>query len=139
MYQLHPRLKADTFAVCKLTLCEIRLLNDSRFPWFILVPRREDVTEVHQLREEDQHHLVQESSRVSAALDKIGSPDKINVAALGNLVSQLHWHVVARNRDDACWPGPVWGCGDALPYTNQAATKLIDSMKQLLETGGTQL
>lgn len=138
MYQLHPRLKADTFAVCKLTLCELRLLNDSRFPWFILVPRRVDVTEVHQLREADQHRLIQESSRVSAALNEICSPDKINVAALGNLVPQLHWHVVARNRDDACWPGPVWGCGDTQPYTDQAATELIDSMMQLLKTGGEQ-
>lgn len=138
MYQLHSRLKADTFAVCQLTLCELRLLNDSRFPWFILVPCREDMTEIHQLSEKDQQQLIRESSQVSTALAKICSPDKINVAALGNLVPQLHWHVVARSRDDACWPGPVWGCGEAQYYTDQAATRLKERMKQLVKPEGTQ-
>ncbi|WP_241085264.1 HIT domain-containing protein [Candidatus Vondammii sp. HM_W22] len=134
MYQLHSRLKADTFTVCHLTL---RLLDDNRFPWFILVPCREDMTEIHQLSEKDQQ-LIRESSQVSAALNVICSPDKINIAALGNLVPQLHWHVVARSRDDACWPGPVWGCGEAQHYTDQAATRLKERMKQLVKPEGTQ-
>ncbi|PLX60789.1 HIT domain-containing protein [Sedimenticola selenatireducens] len=115
-FQLHPRLAADTRPICHLTLCEVRLMNDRRFPWLILVPERPGVTEVHQLEQSDQRLLTIESSHAARVLEQFYAPDKINLGALGNLVPQLHWHVVARRKDDTCWPGPVWGCGERLPY-----------------------
>jgi diadenosine tetraphosphate (Ap4A) HIT family hydrolase len=116
MFEIHSRLQADTLPLCELTLCEVRLMNDQRFPWLILIPKRPAITEVHQLTPEDQHQLIFESSRASIALEQLYSPDKINVAALGNLVPQLHWHVVARRSGDPCWPGPIWGCGQPITY-----------------------
>lgn len=121
MFELHPRLAADTLPVTELELCSVRLMNDNRFPWLILVPRLERALEVHQLAEKDQARLIQESSHAAAAIEQLFAPAKINVGALGNVVEQLHWHVVARSRDDACWPGPVWGCGKPAPYDDGEA------------------
>jgi diadenosine tetraphosphate (Ap4A) HIT family hydrolase len=100
-------------------------MNDSRFPWLILIPMRQGITEVHQLQPGDQQLLIAESSLVSALLMDFFAPHKINIGALGNLVPQLHWHLVARSRNDPCWPGPVWGCGQALPYAEQEGLTLI--------------
>ncbi len=132
MFSLHPRLAADTFHVCQLPLCELRLMNDSRFPWFILVPRVEGLKELHQLTPEQQQQLLEESGRVASALERLGSPDKINVAALGNLVPQFHWHLVARTTRDPCWPGPVWGCGSASPYSDSERQHWLSGMGQAL-------
>lgn len=129
MFQLHPRLEADTLAICQLTLCEVRLMDDRRFPWLILVPRRVQITELHQLMPDDQQQLMIESSLASRVLELNFSLDKINVAALGNVVSQLHWHVVARRTDDPCWPGPVWGCGERQPYQADAKSALITTLQ----------
>ncbi|OOZ36090.1 HIT domain-containing protein [Solemya velesiana gill symbiont] len=133
LFELHPRLAADTLAVANLELCEVRLLNDSRFPWLILVPRRNDVTEVHQLDRKDQQQLMAESSLASRLLLEITRADKINIGALGNLVPQLHWHVVARRHDDACWPGPVWGCGQASPYPYDSPNELLSQVTDRLK------
>lgn len=116
MFQLHPRLSADSRPICHLTLCEVRLMDDRRFPWLILVPQRTGVTEVHQLERSDQRLLIVESSFAARVLEQCYGPAKTNLGALGNLVPQLHWHVVARRTDDPCWPGPVWGCGERQPY-----------------------
>jgi diadenosine tetraphosphate (Ap4A) HIT family hydrolase len=132
MFQLHPRLAADTFAVAQLTLCELRLLNNCCVPWFILVPRKSQLTEVHQLSETEQQQLIWESSRVAQAVEAISPCHKINLGALGNVVSQLHWHVIGRTTDDPCWPGPVWGCGTAKPYSATASAQLIAQMKKVL-------
>jgi len=128
VFELHPRLAADTHSICQLTLSEVRLMNDSRFSWCILVPQRPNKTGVHQLTEADQQLLIAESSQVSNALESLFAPERINVGALGNVVSQLHWHVVARHTQDACWPGPVWGCGQAIPYTPEVATPRIEQL-----------
>ncbi|RDH84153.1 MAG: hypothetical protein DIZ78_12995 [endosymbiont of Escarpia spicata] len=129
MFLLHPQLKADTFFVAKLQLCELRLMDDSRFSWLILVPQREDIKAVHRLEENDQLTLIRESSAVSNLLTAMTTPDRINIGALGNVVSQLHWHVVARSQSDACWPGPVWGCGERIPYVVQERERLINRLQ----------
>lgn len=117
MFELHPRLAEDTLPITDLDLCTVRLINDSRFPWVVLIPRRDRAVELHRLESSDQNLLVHESGRVAGVLERLFSAEKINLGALGNLVPQLHWHVVGRSRSDACWPGPVWGCGKALPYS----------------------
>lgn len=115
-FDLHPRLAQDTVEVARLQLCRVRLMNDRRFPWLVLVPERESVREVHELAPEDRAALVEEIARAGEVLTRLFQPDKLNVGALGNLVPQLHVHVVARRTTDPAWPGPVWGSGAAVPY-----------------------
>jgi len=119
-FALHPKLGADTAHVVDLTLCVALLMNDARYPWLILVPRRADLREIEDLDEPDQHQLLREIHSASAAMRALCAPDrpcvKLNVAALGNMVPQLHMHVIARREDDPAWPGPVWGVGDAESY-----------------------
>ncbi len=132
MYTLHPQLKVDTFPICDMELCEARLMNDRRFPWVILVPRRAGITEVHQLSGEDQALLIRESSRTAAVLGRLFEAEKINVAALGNLVPQLHWHVIARFGKDDAWPGPVWGYGERRPYDEPEGMELCGRLRGAL-------
>ena len=127
-FELHPRLATDTIALAELGLSSLRLMNDARFPWLILVPRRAGITEVGELDPWDRHALMEEVARASGALREALAVDRINVAALGNLVAQLHVHVVARRMDDAAWPGPVWGCGTAQPYAPEAARDLAQRL-----------
>lgn len=115
-FTLHPRLAADCFIVGRLPLSLLLMLNDQRYPWFILVPRRSDTGEVFQLEETDQQQLWRESSQLARGLMTTFHADKINIGALGNLVPQLHVHHVARFRTDPAWPAPVWGHSDPLPY-----------------------
>jgi diadenosine tetraphosphate (Ap4A) HIT family hydrolase len=119
-WSLHPQLAADTVPVCDLTLSRLLVMNDANFPWLILVPRRVGVSEIIDLGAE-QALLMDEISRVSRALKDETRCDKLNVAAIGNVVPQLHAHIVARRRDDAAWPKPVWG---ALPRRDYAAEAL---------------
>ena len=124
-FVLHARLAADTDFIADWSLSRVLLMNDARFPWLILVPRREKAIELHDLRLEDRHELIEEISRASAGL-KVGvAAAKINVGALGNLVPQLHLHVVARNPGDVAWPGPVWGLGVPVPYEPAARAELL--------------
>ena len=132
-FQLAPQLQRDTHAVTRLALCSVRLLNDARFPWLVLIPRLPDAREVHRLTAEQQRQLIDESSHAAAALEALYRPDKINLGALGNLVPQLHWHVVARFVDDPCWPGPVWGCGQAMPYGPAELEIRIGELRGALE------
>lgn len=113
---LHERLQQDCRIVGSFALSRLLLLNDSRFPWCILVPAREGVSEIHQLDWNDQVQLLRESGRLAQCLTRLYSPDKLNIAAIGNLVPQLHLHHVVRYRNDAAWPSPVWGAGLAQPY-----------------------
>lgn len=113
---LHPRLAADCLRLGALPLCELLLMNDARYPWYILVPRREHVREIFELAEADQAQLLHESSRLSRAMAEALTPDKLNIAAIGNVVPQLHVHHVARFAGDAAWPAPVWGQGTPEPY-----------------------
>ena len=115
-FSLHPRLADDTVFVADWALSRVVAMNDARYPWLILVPRREGATELFDLMAEDRRTLIEEIARASDGLKKLTAAAKINVGALGNLVPQLHIHIVARNPGDAAWPGPVWGQGAAQPY-----------------------
>lgn len=124
-FELHPRLAADTLPIGAFDLCRVLLMDDARYPWCILVPERAEVTEIHQLHEDDQVRLIRESSRLAASMAELFAADKMNVAALGNVVPQLHLHVVARSIGDPAWPGPVWGVGDPEAYTAEAGQARI--------------
>ena len=140
MYQLHQRLQQDTFYLGQLTLCDVLLMNDARYPWVILVPRREDITEVYQLNEGDQLQLTTESVFVAKQLSSLVSADKMNIAALGNVVSQLHIHHVARYQTDEAWPSPIWGKGDTVSYSPDEAKAEAEQLKmtfsELFRDGG---
>lgn len=118
-FQLHAQLKQDCFIVGQFELCLVLLLNDSQFPWFILVPQRENIREIYELQSEDQQLLIQESSYFSQKLATIFEAEKLNVAAIGNIVPQLHVHHIVRYQTDKAWPAPVWGKFAATPYTTQ--------------------
>lgn len=115
-WSLHPQLAADTHLVASLELSELRLMDNRLHPWLILVPRVEAAIEWFDLPESAQHGLLAEMGVASRLLRELHAPDKLNVAALGNVVAQLHVHVIARFRDDAAWPRPVWGAVPAEPY-----------------------
>jgi diadenosine tetraphosphate (Ap4A) HIT family hydrolase len=128
-FQLDPRLEAESFPLGRLKLCEARLFNDARFPWLILVPARAGLVEIIDLDEAGRQLLMQEIAFAAAALKTVTNCHKLNVAALGNQVRQLHVHVIARFETDAAWPNPVWGRGTRLPYEPPAAAKLAEQMK----------
>lgn len=117
MFELHPRLAADTLPLGDFPLCRCLLMNDMHYPWLILVPQVAEVREIFELPVKDQQQLLRESSWVSERLAKHFNADKINIAALGNVVPQLHVHHIVRYRNDAAWPAPVWGRHPAEPYT----------------------
>ena len=119
MFELHPQLVKDCFIVGDLPLSQILLPNDSHYPWVILVPRRNGVREIFQLEREDQSQLLLESSQLAAAMSDCFHADKMNVAALGNVVPQLHLHIVARYQTDPSWPSPVWGAAPAKPFSDE--------------------
>ena len=118
-FVLHERLAADCSWLGDFPLCRLLLLEDANYPWFILVPRRPGLCELHELEVADQARFMVESSLLARAMEKAFSPDKLNIASLGNLVPQLHVHHIARYRDDPAWPRPVWGHAPARPYTRE--------------------
>lgn len=128
MFSLHPRLAADTRPVTDLPLCRVLLMNDRTYPWLILVPQRPDLREMHRLSGPDQAQLLAELMTVSRVLEAHTGALKMNVAALGNMVPQLHIHVIARFEGDAAWPAPVWGKAPAAPYDDAAATALCQTL-----------
>lgn len=132
MFELHPQLQSDTAFVADWGLSRVLLLNDARFPWLILVPRRESMHELHDLTENDGEVLVEEIMRASRSLKSIVRADKINIGALGNLVPQLHIHIVARRSGDAAWPGPVWGCGAPTHYDGALCAAFTDRLRSEL-------
>jgi diadenosine tetraphosphate (Ap4A) HIT family hydrolase len=127
-FALDPRLAADTCPVASLPLCDVRLMNDARYPWLILVPRRAGMIEIADLSDVDQTLLWQEVNHSSVALRSTSPCEKLNIGALGIIVRQLHVHVVARNHGDAAWPGPVWGHGKAVPYEPIAREALLEHL-----------
>lgn len=131
-FALDPRLQADTRHVAMLPLCELRLMDDARYPWLILVPRRAGMAEIADLAETEQRQLWQEANQAAAALRAVAACDKLNLGALGNIVRQLHLHVVARTEGDAAWPGPVWGSGAAVPYDAGMLAARMDALRQAL-------
>ena len=132
-FGLDPRLAADTHEVGDFALCRVLLMNDSRYPWLILVPRRADLSEIHDLSAEERALLIEEATGAGASLKSLTGAKKINTAALGNMVAQLHCHVVARFVGDDAWPGPVWGSGRAVPYEDEAAARLVADLRRALE------
>lgn len=130
MFELHPRLSQDCIQLGRFPLCRVLLMNESRYPWFILVPEREHIVEIHELTDEDQVQLIRESSHFARVLAELFRADKMNVAAIGNLVPQLHLHHVVRYRNDPAWPGPIWGRFDPKPYDERD----IMEVKQKLES-----
>ncbi|HXH03618.1 MAG TPA: HIT family protein [Candidatus Competibacteraceae bacterium] len=129
-FTLHPRLAQDSLPVADLPLCQVRLMNDARFPWLLLVPRRDGLRELHQLDAGERVRLIEEIALVSRVLELVYRPDKLNIGALGNLVPQLHVHVVARFQSDAAWPGPVWGSGAAHPYPAERLAQTLERLRQ---------
>lgn len=135
-FELHQQLAADCLSVGNLPLCQVLLADDALYPWFILVPRRTDITEIHQLELPDRNQLWHESNWFSRQLAAFYQPDKLNIAALGNMVPQLHIHHIARFKTDAAWPGPIWGKYPPQPYTDTEAEQRIRQMRTAVSTFG---
>lgn len=131
-FQLDPRLDNDCYRVTELPLCTLLMMNDAQYPWFILVPRRADVTEIYQLNEADEAQLWCESRQLSEALVRLFAGDKLNLAALGNVVPQLHLHHIVRYTNDLAWPAPVWGKYQAQPYTEEQAQQRLQLLQAQL-------
>jgi len=131
-FMLDARLKADTHHVAPLPLCDVLLMNDARYSWLILVPRITGCVEIFDLPDEARTTLWQEIQRAATVLREVAPCDKLNIGALGNIVRQLHVHVVARKEGDAAWPGPVWGHGRAEAYGDEALHVLMQRLRQKL-------
>ena len=132
MFELDPRLIADTEDIGMLTLCRVLLMRDARYPWLILVPTKPGLVEISNLNRDDRTMLVDEIAAASVALTGLYEPEKINTGALGNIVRQLHIHIVARNTGDPAWPGPVWGHSAAQDYEPKALQTRIKEVQKLL-------
>jgi diadenosine tetraphosphate (Ap4A) HIT family hydrolase len=113
---LHPKLEADSVFIKDLELCQVRLINNAKFPWILLVPRVENMVEIIDLDASQQVQLMQEIITTSSVLKELFAPDKLNIGALGNIVPQLHIHVIARYKTDEAWPNPVWNSGVRAEY-----------------------
>ncbi|HQX92770.1 MAG TPA: HIT domain-containing protein [Thermomonas sp.] len=127
-WHLHPQLADDSTPVIELALCEVRLMDDANHPWLILIPKVADTVEIIDLSPAQRTQLTVEIDTAARALKALFKPDKLNVAALGNLVPQLHVHVIARYQNDIAWPRPVWGAANACPY---APEQLVERVRQL--------
>jgi diadenosine tetraphosphate (Ap4A) HIT family hydrolase len=127
-FSLHKQLEADSILIRDLALSQLRLQNQKAAPWLILVPRRENVKEIYELAAADRALLIEEIAETGHALNQLYAPDKINVAALGNRVPQLHIHVIARFTQDAAWPEPVWGRLEPAPYELAALKEVKDRL-----------
>lgn len=131
-FLLDERLARDSDCLSRLGLCQLRLMKDSRWPWLVLVPQRNGVSEIFELTPLDQTMLTFELNMVAAALASVTGAHKVNIGALGNIVRQLHVHVIARKEGDANWPGPVWGHGAAEPWDEAARRDFIEKLKEAL-------
>lgn len=132
MFTLDSRLQHDTLTIGDFPLCRLLLMNDAHYPWFILVPRREAVSELFQLDTSDQQQLWLETTRLAETLKDAFVADKMNVATLGNVVSQLHMHVIVRRREDAAWPAPVWGKHPARAYEAAQIAAIRERLRLVL-------
>lgn len=131
-FVLHPQLAKDTALIGRIGECLLLLMKDARYPWLILVPEQEGLRELHDLSDDQFSSVTQIIKQTSLRLQTLTEALKINVAALGNMVPQLHIHIIARREDDASWPGPVWGVGTAEPYTEDKLTVLVATLKESL-------
>jgi diadenosine tetraphosphate (Ap4A) HIT family hydrolase len=137
-FQLHAQLKNDCFVITDFPLSRLLLCNDSAFPWFILVPKVDNIQDIYQLDWQQQQQLLNESSMLSEVLMQEFKGDKMNVAALGNVVPQLHLHHIVRYENDACWPKPIWGQQALTPYTpdelEAIKSRIIPKLSAILST-----
>lgn len=131
-WQLHPQLAADTLPVGDLPLSRLLLINDAQYPWCILVPRIAAARELHRLDDADQLQVLRESVALARAMEAVFAPHKMNIAALGNVVPQLHLHHIARYRSDPAWPAPVWGRLPAQPYEAALRDKRLAQLREAL-------
>jgi diadenosine tetraphosphate (Ap4A) HIT family hydrolase len=132
VFTLDPRLAADSFEIYTLKNVQVRLMDDARYWWLVLVPEIDGAVEWHHLDETARHHLFDVATHAASVLENLAQADKMNIAALGNMVRQLHVHVIARHEGDAAWPGPVWGVGDALAYDAPTRAARAQSLQSLL-------
>jgi diadenosine tetraphosphate (Ap4A) HIT family hydrolase len=132
-FHLDARLEGDTIALGESPLCLYRLMDDARWPWVILVPKRGGVTEIHDLDDADHDTLCRESRTVARAMAEAFAADAMNVAKLGNVVAQLHLHHVVRHRNDPAWPGPVWGVGQRVPYDDRERAEIAARLSRCLD------
>ena len=132
-FELHAQLDADTVDVHQLDLCRVLLMDDATYPWLILVPARPGLRDLHDISPDEDALLMAEVRQTNLTLQALHRPDKINVAALGNQVPQLHIHVIARFTDDPAWPGPVWGKAPRQPYGDAERVAVVDAFRQALE------
>lgn len=139
MFELHPQLEKDCLVLGNFKLSTVLLVNDSNYPWLILVPRRDGIKEIFQLKPADQSQLLSESSALASTLDDYFSADKINIAALGNMVPQLHIHHIVRYKTDSAWPKPIWGAVAGVPYTADEQHERIKVLQQILLPHGLML
>lgn len=131
-FQLHPRLKQDCITIGRFELCRLLMMNDSQYPWFILVPERADLQEIYQLSKAERELLTEESSYLAENLAALYKADKMNIAAIGNMVPQLHIHHIVRYQTDKAWPAPVWGKFDAVPYSERQIADTLVLIKDRL-------
>ena len=131
MVDLHPQLKQDSLLLGRFPLCLLLLIKDANYPWFVLVPSRDNITEIYQLSDQDQAQLTRESSCLSQALAAEFNADKMNIAAIGNMVPQLHIHHIVRYKNDICWPAPVWGKHAAKNYSEEQLKSIFLKIKTL--------
>ena len=134
-WSLHPQLERDTVNIGDLPLCRVLVIQDANYPWLLLVPRRPDIVEIIDLDEVEQAQLMTETARVARALREITKCDKLNIAALGNAVPQLHVHVIARRRSDAAWPRPVWGTVPPLAHDPEELKNFISALRKKVWLG----
>ena len=130
MFELDPRLAADTVELARWKLCRVLLMNDANYPWLLLVPRRPDASEIADLDSVERAQLMVEIAETAQSLKAITTCDKINVASLGNVVAQLHVHVIARFRGDVAWPKPVWGAAPPRPYDREELHNLVTPLRK---------
>jgi diadenosine tetraphosphate (Ap4A) HIT family hydrolase len=134
MTGIHPQLAKDCLVLGRFNLCSVLLMRDANYPWFILVPERDNITEIFHLPEADRQRLMQESSLFAQLLHREFAADKLNIAALGNVVPQLHIHHVVRYQTDPAWPAPVWGKIPAAAYSDNALSEIVDKTCDALAT-----
>jgi diadenosine tetraphosphate (Ap4A) HIT family hydrolase len=131
-FQLHPRLQQDCINIGRFELCRLLMMNDSQYPWFILVPEIADIKEIYQLARPARALLMEESSYLAKNLQQIYKADKMNIATIGNIVSQLHVHHIVRYQTDSAWPAPIWGKSVAVSYTEQQISDTRACLKNCL-------
>ncbi|WAK00707.1 HIT domain-containing protein [Methylobacter sp. YRD-M1] len=135
-FQLHPRLQQDCIEIGRFELCRLLMMNDSQYPWFILVPEKVAMSEIYQLSKPERELLMEESGYLAENLAALYKADKMNIASIGNMVPQLHIHHIVRYQTDKAWPAPVWGKFDAIPYTQR---QILENLKLIKDRLGDRL